>query len=188
MIRTLVPVLGLALAAGCGGASPPGVANLGATTAPAAGGPSSSATGSSGGGSNLVINVRDGAKFAACMRGHGVPSFPDPSSSGAIQLGPRSGLDPRSPKFQAAALACRKTLPNGGRPTPQQQAELQQRTLAFSACMRKHGLPDFPDPIFSNGRSELRITSRAGDLDPQSSRFQAAQKACQGNLPGKLGG
>jgi hypothetical protein len=49
--------------------------------------------------------------------------------------------------------------------------------------MRAHGLKNFPDPTFSQGRASLRI-GRGGQLDPQSPTFQAAQKACQKNLPG----
>jgi hypothetical protein len=60
-------------------------------------------------------------KFSACMRSHGVTSFPDPQISGgriSIQIkgGPGSGLDPNSPLFQRAQKACGSALPgaNGG--------------------------------------------------------------------------
>ena len=43
--------------------------------------------------------------FARCMRAHGVPNFPDPSSSGA-QVGLAAGIDPQSPAFQSAARVC----------------------------------------------------------------------------------
>jgi hypothetical protein len=122
------------------------------------------------------------------MRSHGVPNFPDPSSGGRLSVGPGSGIDPNSPTFQAAQRACQKELPNGGRPSPQQQAKMQKALLAFSACMRSHGIPDFPDPTFpTGGGAQLRIRSGSGsDLNPQSPRFQAAQTACQGNLPGNV--
>ncbi len=83
-------------------------------------------------------------------------------------------------------------LPNGGQPSPQQRAKMQAALLAFSACMRSHGLPDFPDPTFpTGGGAEMKVGGGPGsDLNPQSPRFQAAQTACQGNLPGnvKVGG
>jgi hypothetical protein len=44
---------------------------------------------------------------AACMRRHGLSTFPDPtfnSSHESLNLGP--GLDPNSPAFQRAAQAC----------------------------------------------------------------------------------
>jgi hypothetical protein len=59
--------------------------------------------------------------FAACMRSHGVPKFPDPKASGdgAIDMGgfgPDVGVDPNSPQFQAAQRECQKLLP--GVPPP----------------------------------------------------------------------
>lgn len=54
--------------------------------------------------------------------------------------------------------------------------------LAFSECMRKHGITDFPDP---NGQGNIEIHgSPTGDLNPSSSSFQAAQKACRADMPG----
>jgi hypothetical protein len=59
-------------------------------------------------------------QFARCMRTHGVPSFPDPefSRSGGgvgIRIGGRksgpSGIDPSSPRFQAAQKACQSIMP-----------------------------------------------------------------------------
>jgi hypothetical protein len=53
---------------------------------------------------------------------------------------------------------------------------------AYSACMRKHGVPNFPDPD-SQGR--LKITSgrsangQKTGVDVNSPRFRAAQQACQ---------
>lgn len=47
--------------------------------------------------------------FAKCMRAHGVANFPDPNGS-AGQLGPNSGIDPTSAKFQAALNGPCKSL------------------------------------------------------------------------------
>jgi hypothetical protein len=131
------------------------------------------------------------ARFAACMRKNGVPNFPDPSSSGTVTLGPNSGIDPGSPKFQAAQQKCQKLLPNGGQPTPAQIAKMQAGALAFSKCMRAHGVTNFPDPDFSAGGGigiHIRAGSKSG-LDPNNPTFQKAQQACQGKLPfGKGGG
>lgn len=134
--------------------------------------------------------AQSGARFAACMRAHGVSGFPDPSSQGAIQIGPSSGIDPSSPRFRAAQQACQKLLPNGGRPSPAQLAKLQRGALAFSACMRRHGVTDFPDPTFTGGGVGLKIRSRGGasDLNPDSATFRAAQQACQGNFRGTRAG
>jgi hypothetical protein len=127
------------------------------------------------------------AEFASCMRSHGEPNFPDPNAQGVLSISSSSGIDPSSPQFQSAQHACSKYLPNGGQPpSPAQQAKMQAQALKFSACMRGHGVPNFPDPEFGNGKVAIRIGASSG-IDPQSPQFQAAQKACQGELPGKAG-
>jgi hypothetical protein len=45
--------------------------------------------------------------FSRCMRGHGVPNFPDPNSTGNYDL---HGIDPRSPVVRSAALTCLHVL------------------------------------------------------------------------------
>jgi hypothetical protein len=184
-----VVVLALVVA-GCGGSASPSVASLGGsdTTPGASGAPAGDDGPGSGIGGSLIMKTQNGLEFAKCMRAHGVPNFPDPNGQGVIQIA-GSAIDPRSAKFQAAQRACQKVLPNGGRPSPQQLAKMRLQALAFSACMRNHGLPDFPDPSFSGGG--VRLSLRAGpgsDVNPSSPTFQAAQRACQGHLPGNLGG
>ncbi len=77
-------------------------------------------------------------------------------------------------------------MPNGGAPpSPAQQAQMQAQALKFSACMRSHGVPSFPDPQFSGGHVGIRIQGGPGTgLDPRSPIFQAAQKACSAEVPG----
>jgi hypothetical protein len=187
------------LAAGCGGgsgspgvasvASPPATATTTTSTTQSGSGPGDKAFGGGQGGQfNMAMNVgnaADGEKFAACMRKHGVQNFPDPNGQGVIAIHSGMGIDPGSPTFTAARSACEKLLPNGGQPTPAEQAQRQQQMLAFSKCMRAHGLEDFPDP--SNGGIRIQVHP-GSDLDPSNPRFQAAQKACQGNLPFKFPG
>jgi hypothetical protein len=109
-----------------------------------------------------------------------VPSFPDPNAQGQISFSSASGVNPASAQFQHAQQTCQKLLPNHGQPTPAQQALERSSALALSACMRKHGEPNFPDPQFgSGGRVAIKIGSGAG-IDPGSPQFQAAQQACQG--------
>ena len=43
---------------------------------------------------------------ARCMRAHGVPNFPDPSSSVNSQPPSLAGIDTQSPAFKSAARAC----------------------------------------------------------------------------------
>jgi hypothetical protein len=133
---------------------------------------------------SMSVGTADGAKFSACMRKQGVTNFPDPNGHGVITIHSGMGIDPGSPAFRSARSVCDKLLPNGGQPTPAQIAQRQQQMLAFSTCMRAHGLKDFPDP--SNGG--LRIQAHPGsDLDPNNPTFQSAQKACQKYVPFKGG-
>ena len=53
--------------------------------------------------------------------------------------------------MDSADRACRHLLPNGGRMTVAQQQQALKHALKFSACMRAHGLPDFPDPSAAGG-------------------------------------
>ncbi len=54
--------------------------------------------------------------------------------------------------------------------------------LAFSRCMRAHGVSDFPDPG-SNGAISISGRGSSGDLNPNNPTFERAQKACQSKLP-----
>jgi hypothetical protein len=202
LTRIAAPLLGLAvvasLLAGCGGNSDsPGVAKIGTTTTPqtttdniSPGSGGGNLGTSSGGGGNAQFRLKGGAnsaQFSSCMRSHGVPNFPDPNAQGVIAIGSSSGIDPSSKQFQSAQQACAKYLPNGGQPpSPAEQAKMQQQALKFSACMRAHGVPNFPDPDFGKGTVRISIGPSSG-IDPQSPQFQAARKACQNLLPGKAG-
>jgi hypothetical protein len=59
----------------------------------------------------------------------------------------------------------------------------KQALLAFSRCMREHGI-DMPDPKFdSSGRATLTAKVGPGSPRPDDAKFKAAQRACQKNLP-----
>jgi hypothetical protein len=174
----LAALASLALvAAGCGGSSAPGVAQAPTST--------TTTQPSQSGGSESGSAKGNPAAFSACMRSHGVPKFPDPDSTGRIPLraGPGTGIDPESSQFKAAANACRKLAPEEKPPSPAQQAKDRAQLLRFSACMRSHGLPKFPDPQPSGG---LSINKNSG-INLQSPQFKSAQKACDNLLPGSPG-
>ena len=54
-----------------------------------------------------------------------------------------------------------------------------QRDVAYSHCMRSHGVPNFPDPRGSGGVPK----ETAQQLGVSNSQLQAAQNACQHLLP-----
>ncbi len=196
------------LVSGCGGSTDPGVAKLASTAASststaagseAPGGGSVSSSGGSGSGGNeqhseAAIAGPGGPEaqkkmvaFAQCMRSHGVPDFPEPSEGHLLIKGnSKNGLNPGSPQFRSAMKACHSLAP-APKISPQQTAAMQAQALKFSACMRSHGVPNFPDPKFEGGGVQLQI-KRGSGIDPQASQFQAAQKACQGDIPGPKGG
>jgi hypothetical protein len=49
--------------------------------------------------------------YAACMRSHGVESFPYPEADGVAVIAPAAGTDPNSPRFRSAEGVCRVTVP-----------------------------------------------------------------------------
>jgi len=132
--------------------------------------------------------------FSQCMRSHGIPDFPDPvtQAGGGVGLqisgGQGGALDPNSTTFKSAMTACQSLMPGGGPQTaggqidPQNQAQL----LAYSKCMRDHGVANFPDPVFQGASVSLNVPD---GVDPNSPTFQAAQKACQSlmAMPGASG-
>lgn len=119
------------------------------------------------------------SKFAACMRGNGEPSFPDPNAQGVISAG---SLDRGSPQFEQALQACRKDLPNSTT-SPAQQAQDLRQEVAFAARMHRNGVPNYPDPLPGTVGQVLRILPNSG-LDPQSPLFQKARQTCQKKVPG----
>jgi hypothetical protein len=172
LVLAAIGATGLSLLASACGSSGPSVAQVAST-------PTTTSSSASPDGSN------DPAAFSACMRKHGVPNFPDPDSRGNLTINGNSmGINPRSPQFQSAQKACRKLLPNGGKPDPKAQAAFLKQALKFSQCMRSHGVPNFPDPKASGGGVGLVIGKNSG-IDPNSPQFKAAQQACKTLLPGQ---
>jgi hypothetical protein len=111
--------------------------------------------------------------FAQCMRKHGLPNFPDPTSSGQLQL--PNGLTTNSPVYQAAAKACGSLI--GGETAPKsisQNPQTQGAALKLAQCMRSHGVPNFPDgPINKNS-----------GINQSSPAFQRAFQKCGKDLSG----
>jgi hypothetical protein len=56
-------------------------------------------------------------KLSECMRAHGEPNFPDPTTNG-LHIGPNSGIDPSSSQFQTARKDCKRYSPLGSPPPP----------------------------------------------------------------------
>jgi hypothetical protein len=152
--------------------SGPGVASAGKSTPTA----SQAASGAQGSGNQGGSQIGSGGltvAFSACMRSHGEPKFPDPSSQGAVSSLVQLGIDPNSPQFQAAQKACAH-LANGPSSGQQSQSQNVAAALKFASCMRTHGFPHFPDPQ-SNGA----ISGNSSDgINPSSPQYISAQETC----------
>jgi hypothetical protein len=120
-----------------------------------------------------------------------VPNFPDPKiSTNGNEVKVAIGVTPAitgNPHFKSAQQACSKLLPGGGpgegskhQITPSEQAQY----LKAAACIRSHGLPNFPDPTFSGGG--VHITHQG--LNESSPVFKAAVRACESLIPASVRG
>jgi hypothetical protein len=161
--------VGVAVAACSGGPSTPGAA-----TDPPATAVSPSADGSTG----LIA-------YSTCMRSHGVPNFPDPASSGGIPKETGQQLGVSDAQLQAAQNACYQLLPAGeslsGQPIQTITAQQQQYYLKAAACMRSHGVSNFPEPVFQNGQVEFPMLEHLVDLN--SPQFTQAYGICHKLIP-----
>jgi hypothetical protein len=124
--------------------------------------------------------------YSKCMRSHGLPSFPDPVSGPNGKVAITFGkFDPNSPQVKAAEQACKSIVPpdNGVNQAipPNQQAAY----LTWAACIRAHGLPDFPDPTFTGGAVHMNITPQNV---PSRTLLGSALTACNHDLSGVPGG
>jgi hypothetical protein len=111
--------------------------------------------------------------YSVCIRSHGVPNYPDPSSSGTLPKPDAQAFGVSSSQLSAAQRACQHLLPTfSGSLTASSlqqcylsdvcpQALVQQAVkdgLKFARCMRSHGVPRWPDPtIDSEGRPLFNI-------------------------------
>jgi hypothetical protein len=149
-----------------------------------------------GGSSKPKTNSLDGKggpllAMSKCMRAHGITHFPDPNGHG-INIG-GTGIDPRSPAFQAAQKICFKLLPGGGPQSHPASAQAIASARRTAACMREHGVTGFPDPIVSqapptslNPANYSSIQAGGGliiaipkSINEASPAFARAAKACQ---------
>ena len=67
------------------------------------------------------------------------------------------------------------------------EADTEEAALEFAQCMRDNGVPDFPDPSFTEGGGGIVIDGPDGEgpgFDPQSDEVQAAFEACGEVLEG----
>jgi hypothetical protein len=125
--------------------------------------------------------------YSSCMRSHGVPNFPDPDSSGGI---PKQGVISAegavsNSQVQAASSACKDLLPPGqslsGQPVQTIPVQDEQDYLNAAACMRSHGITNFPEPVFQAGQVEFPMLEHLVDIN--SPQFMQAYQICRKLIP-----
>jgi len=115
--------------------------------------------GGAGGGRVTHEAFETALKAAACMRAHGVPSYPEPKLiRGTIQIAFTPSVNPTTPAVHTAARKCRYQR--------EQQAEETSSRILFVRCMRAHGVRNFPYPT-PQGNVSVEMV-RARGINPQS--------------------
>jgi hypothetical protein len=120
-----------------------------------------------------------------CMRAHGITNFPDPvKSAGGVGLSvsesPGSatitvGRVPFSgPAFTTAAKACK--FGPGDHARRGLSAAQRRDMLENAACMRRHGVPNFPDPTFGP-RGGVKGAASTG-INVNAPAFTRANQRC----------
>ncbi|MCU1429801.1 MAG: hypothetical protein JWL83_3801 [Actinomycetia bacterium] len=133
--------------------------------------------------------------FARCMRQHGVhmadPTFTSDGKGAGLALNGSPGSEAT---MNAAQRACQpimdKAEQNMPKPSAAEQAQERDRMLAFTKCMREHGV-NMPDPTFdANGGAKIQVhrsapsgsgpsSNSSGGGPPKDPKFQTASKACE---------
>lgn len=127
--------------------------------------------------------------MSRCMRANGLSNFPDPRTGpdgggvgfpGGFIITSSDSIDVMGTPFSGPAVvhaekACKEYMPPSG-PPPTISASQKAAMVANARCMRKHGVPNFPDPSFSGNH----ITIGNGGANPDSPAFKRAAAACGG--------
>ncbi len=171
VLSAVVVVSGVLMVAGCGSSSKPTTTSRSAST-----------------------QASPGVGFAECMRSHGVPNLPDPTTVDGHSMISLSGINPGSPSFQAAHKVC--GMSGGGPGSARPSAAAERQMTAIARCMRAHGVTGFPDPtartitspvgygvVITHGGMSFAIPPTISLQAPAAKR---AASACQ--LSGLVGG
>jgi hypothetical protein len=146
----------------------------------------SSSSPSSGGQSNAsqAQAQQSTLNFARCMRSHGVSSFPDDLNFQNVP-----GINPSSPAFRTAQMACRHLLPVKTPPPTAPSEQTHAKLLRLANCLRAHGYPSLPDPkpnppptqssqyatLYGEGDYWIGIPN---SIDAHRARFVRTARAC----------
>ena len=119
--------------------------------------------------------------FSRCMRSNGVPTYPDPPAHHTTLNLSLARLGVSGAQFDAAWHTCADLLPNRGQPSQSELAQVISGLLAFGRCMRRHGIPSFPDPT-----SQGDLNFAGTGIDKSSPVFLAAARTCLPTADGAI--
>ncbi|WP_250032544.1 hypothetical protein [Paractinoplanes maris] len=148
-----------------------------------AGGPAAPPDPSASAGVNRQQILALGQEWVQCLRDKGLTRMPDAelSPEGYLQFPPVAGynwkddLRTRRTVIEACQPIEDRYPPNAFRPRQQFSADDLRKLAAYAECVRKHGLPGFPDP---NAAGEFDLTGTPlADGIPGPLREQA-EAAC----------
>jgi hypothetical protein len=133
-----------------------------------------------------TLNYQKALAYAQCMRAHGEPSYPDPTSNGGFVIdGKKDHLN--GALMKSANKTCQHLLPKFAPMTATQQRQATAEALRYVACMRTHGIPNMPDPVVNAQGMQFRIGGPKGKGPPPGSQvLHNAMQACQKLLPGGM--
>jgi hypothetical protein len=123
--------------------------------------------------------------YARCMRTHGEPTWPAPTSDGNFD----GNLDLSSDHYLSANQSCVHLLPNDRTLAAAQARHALGQIKNYAACMRSHGVTRFSDDGPWNaqaGEARLWHYSRHG-LHTTWQQFNSAYRACRRFLPSVAG-
>jgi hypothetical protein len=121
--------------------------------------------------------------YSVCMRGNGVPNFPDPNREGNLVITPNDNINPTSPQYERAQKACKKLSSesaSGNGMTPAQHAQALAALTRYVECMREHDIP-MANPFSGPNGGVGIILPRS--VDPNSEQYKKADAACKHLLP-----
>jgi len=137
--------------------------------------------------------------YSQCMRSHGVPNYPDPSSEGEVPKGSAQVFGVSSSRYQAAQAACAHLLSATVGSIQQCEATgdcpmaVVQQALTvmrkYARCIRSHGVPNWPDPaVDSEGRPFFDVSSVGITYQyTHSPLFASKDRECERLVGGSAG-
>ncbi len=156
--------------------------------------------------SRTTASTSDAVKFSQCMRRHGLPNFPDVvpdeglpilhEANGSVAILVNGVPQPVSgPAFRKALSDCtrysRSFMANAV--TGGTANRVQSALVETAACMRKHGVPNYPDPpalgtmTFGEHMSATGRALSAG-INVAAPAFRAALAKCGSIMSNALNG